>query len=177
MYLLAFITLEGFGDLHVQINVFHQIWEGFSHFLKCFFFFSLSPVLLVLLVCVGISVMPNLCNTMDCSLPGSSVHGIFQARILEWVAISSPRNLPDAGIEAQSLVLFINVCFCACPTPLCDFFQFCLFSLFQITLSLFNDLQVCRFFLVHLKSIVDPLYLNFVSFIDFFNSKIFINFF
>ena len=28
------------------------------------------------------------CNPMDCSLPGSSVHGIFQARILEWVAIS-----------------------------------------------------------------------------------------
>ena len=31
---------------------------------------------------------PALCNPMDCSLPGSSVHGIFQARILEWVAIS-----------------------------------------------------------------------------------------
>ena len=30
----------------------------------------------------------TLCNTMDCSLPCSSVHGIFQARILEWVAIS-----------------------------------------------------------------------------------------
>ena len=30
-----------------------------------------------------------LCNPLDCSLPGSSVHGIFQARILEWVAISS----------------------------------------------------------------------------------------
>ena len=31
---------------------------------------------------------PNLCNPMDCSQPGSSVHGIFQARIVEWVAIS-----------------------------------------------------------------------------------------
>ena len=31
---------------------------------------------------------PTLCNPMDCSLPGSSVHGIFQARVLEWVAIS-----------------------------------------------------------------------------------------
>ena len=29
----------------------------------------------------------TLCNPMDCSLPGSSVHGILQARILEWVAI------------------------------------------------------------------------------------------
>ena len=30
----------------------------------------------------------TLCNPMDCSLPGSSVYGIFQARVLEWVAIS-----------------------------------------------------------------------------------------
>ena len=32
---------------------------------------------------------PTLCDPMDCGLPGSSVHGIFQARILEWAAISS----------------------------------------------------------------------------------------
>ena len=31
---------------------------------------------------------PTLCDPMDCSLPGSSVHGILQARVLEWVAIS-----------------------------------------------------------------------------------------
>ena len=31
---------------------------------------------------------PTLSNPMDCSLPGSSVHGIFQARVLEWVAIA-----------------------------------------------------------------------------------------
>ena len=31
---------------------------------------------------------PTLCNPTDCSLPGSSVHGIFQARVLEWAAIS-----------------------------------------------------------------------------------------
>ena len=31
---------------------------------------------------------PTLCDPMDSSLPGSTVHGIFQARILEWVAIS-----------------------------------------------------------------------------------------
>ena len=33
-----------------------------------------------------------LCNPMDCSLPGSSVHAIFQARVLEWVAISFSRG-------------------------------------------------------------------------------------
>ena len=31
---------------------------------------------------------PILLDPMDCSLPGSSVHGIFQARVLEWVAIA-----------------------------------------------------------------------------------------
>ena len=34
----------------------------------------------------------TLCNPMDCSLPGSSVHGIFQAGVLEWVAISFSRR-------------------------------------------------------------------------------------
>ena len=35
----------------------------------------------------------TLCDPMDCSLTGSSVHGIFQARILEWVAISFPKGI------------------------------------------------------------------------------------
>ena len=34
----------------------------------------------------------TLCNPMDCNLPGSSVHGILQVRILEWVVISSSRG-------------------------------------------------------------------------------------
>ena len=40
----------------------------------------------------------TLCYPMNCSLPGSSVHGIFQARILEWLAISTPGDLPVPGI-------------------------------------------------------------------------------
>ena len=42
---------------------------------------------------------PTLCDPKDCSPPGSSVHGILQARILEWVTISDP------GIEPMSLAL------------------------------------------------------------------------
>ena len=38
-------------------------------------------------------------QSQDCSPPGSSVHGISQARILEWVVISFSRDLPDPGIE------------------------------------------------------------------------------
>ena len=35
---------------------------------------------------------PTVCDPTDCSLPGSSVHGIFQARVLEWIAISFSRG-------------------------------------------------------------------------------------
>ena len=47
---------------------------------------------------------PTLCNPMDCSPPGSSVHGIFQARILESVAISYSSGLPNPGIETAFLM-------------------------------------------------------------------------
>ena len=46
---------------------------------------------------------PTLSDPMDCSLSGSSVHGIFQARILDWVAISFSRDLPDPVIKPESL--------------------------------------------------------------------------
>ena len=42
------------------------------------------------------------CDPMDCSPPGSSVHGILQARILEWVAMPSFRGSSDLGIELGS---------------------------------------------------------------------------
>ena len=41
----------------------------------------------------------TLCDPVDCSPPGSSVHGILQARILEWVDMPSSRGLPNPGIE------------------------------------------------------------------------------
>ena len=50
-------------------------------------------------------VMSDSCNPMDCSLPGSSIHGILQARILEWAAIPSPEHLPDPGIKPGSPTL------------------------------------------------------------------------
>ena len=46
---------------------------------------------------------------MDCSLPGSSVHGIFQTRILEWVAISFSRHLPDPEIEPVSSAFQVDL--------------------------------------------------------------------
>ena len=47
-------------------------------------------------------------DSMDCGPPGSSVHGILQARIEEWVAFPPPGNLPDLGIEPTSPVLQVD---------------------------------------------------------------------
>ena len=44
---------------------------------------------------------PTLCDPMDCSLPGSSVHGIFQATILEWAAISFSRGSSQPRDQTQ----------------------------------------------------------------------------
>ena len=46
---------------------------------------------------------PTLCDPKDCSPPGSSVHGIFQARILFWVPFPATGDLSDPGIEPTSL--------------------------------------------------------------------------
>ena len=48
---------------------------------------------------------PTLCHPMDCSPPGSSVHGNLQARVVEWVAIPFSRDLPNAGTEPRSPAL------------------------------------------------------------------------
>ena len=56
------------------------------------------------LFCLVAQLCPTLCNPMDCSPPGSSVHGILQARILEWVAVP-PGDLPNPGIEPWSPAL------------------------------------------------------------------------
>ena len=52
---------------------------------------------------------PTLSDPMDCSLPGSSVHGIFQARVLEWGAIAfshyciiGPNNIPEKVTETRT---------------------------------------------------------------------------
>ena len=45
-------------------------------------------------VCVCAQSYPTLCDSMDCSPPGSSVHGVSQPRILEWVTISFSRGSP-----------------------------------------------------------------------------------
>ena len=55
---------------------------------------------------------------MDCSLPGSSVHGIFRARVLEWVAIAFSSVVGNAVFSYWTSALKI------CPIPSSSFFSF-----------------------------------------------------
>ena len=65
-------------------------WSGLPFLLRCIKVKSESEVTQS---CV------TLCHPMDCSLPGSSVHGIFQARVLEWGAIAFSECLAQCSIN------------------------------------------------------------------------------
>ena len=84
-----------FGELSIQV---------LCPFLSCGLFTAeLYVCLLVTQSC------PDLCDPMDCSPPGSSVHGILQARrILEWVAIPFSGDLPNQGTEPGSPALQVD---------------------------------------------------------------------
>ena len=56
------------------------------------------------------SVVSNSYGPMDCGPQGSSVYGILQVRILEWVAIPSPEDLPEPGIKPTSLMSPVLAC-------------------------------------------------------------------
>ena len=70
-------------------------------------------------VCVCVCVLVaqtclTLCNPLDCSPPGSSVHGILQARILEWVAIpffrgsSQPRDRTYVSCISRQILFYLR---------------------------------------------------------------------
>ena len=55
---------------------------------------------------------PTLSNPMDCGLPGSSIHGIFQARVLEWGAIAFSNYscyIFQKGLVVAQLYIYIYV--------------------------------------------------------------------
>ena len=52
----------------------------------------------------------SLSDPMDCSLPGSSVHGIFQARVMEWVAIAFSMINLDSILKSRDITLSTKVC-------------------------------------------------------------------
>ena len=77
-----------------------MIWNSSSEPLNI-----LEMLFCIMCVCSVVKSYPTLCDPMDCSLPGSSVYGISQARILEWVAISSSRESSQSRAELMSPAL------------------------------------------------------------------------
>ena len=80
--------------------------------LKCISFLSVmlfsmikNETLILSIPCMCAQLYPTLCNPVDCSLPGFSVHRILQARILEWLLFPSPGDLPNPGLEPTSPAL------------------------------------------------------------------------
>ena len=67
-----------------------------------------SPTAATCCCCLITQSYLTLCNPMGCSPPGSSVHGILQARILEWVAISFSRGSSRPGIQPTSSALQVD---------------------------------------------------------------------
>ena len=65
-----------------------------SHIFYCLLFWlrCVTSLTVSVLVCLATQSCLTVCHPMDGSLPGSSVHGILQARILEWVAMPSSRG-------------------------------------------------------------------------------------
>ena len=55
-------------------------------------------------LCLVDQLCPTLCDLMDCSPPGSSVHGILQVRVPVWLLCPPPGHLPDPGMEPWSLM-------------------------------------------------------------------------
>ena len=82
-------------SLSPRVQVPNQVLAGFKTHLRC----AVSGVCVCVCVC---SVVSYSLRPMDCSPPGSSVHGISQARILEWVTIPFSRVLPNPGIAPVS---------------------------------------------------------------------------
>ena len=62
---------------------------------------SQSCLTILVCVCLDAHLCLTLCDPMNYSSPGSSVHGISQARILEWVAISSSRGSSQSGDQTH----------------------------------------------------------------------------
>ena len=103
---------------HVTIKFFLREKNYFGHpqnsHSRVFCFLSFCFVLKVLKALFA-ELCPTLWNPVDCSPPGSSVHGILQARILEWVAISSLRGSSRPRDQT---------CNAGCPTLQTDSFLF-----------------------------------------------------
>ena len=134
--IMSFISgMQGFFSIHKSINMIHHInkFKGKNHMIisidatKAFDKIQ-PPFMIKTLQKMGLEgtclntvktihdsesevtqLCPTLCDPMDCILPSSSVHGILQTRILEWVAISFPihdKPTANTNLSGEKLKAF-----------------------------------------------------------------------
>ena len=84
------------------------------------------------------------CDPMNCISPGSPVHGLLQARILEWVAISSPGGLPDPGAEPRSALQADSLSSESPGKPSAGFFANIFYAGIAVFLSFFLNVLPLR---------------------------------
>ena len=95
LFQLRKLKPKGLSDLPEIIfqQVIHQGTQpGFNFKISFFFSFCFFFLCVCVCACSVAKLCLTSCDPMDCSPPGSSMHGLFLARILEWVAISSFRR-------------------------------------------------------------------------------------
>ena len=90
--MFAFSFVDRINLLRTKLTAkLRSLPQTISYLEMTFIFFSLDTNPACMRV-KSLQSCPTICNTMNCSPPGSPVHGILQARILEWIAMSSSRG-------------------------------------------------------------------------------------
>ena len=102
LYVHVCFLLERLGV--TLCTVYNNHFVLIHHLQLCVYMYILICVCVCVCVCACTHSCTTLCNPMDCSPLGFSVHGSFQARILVWVAIFYSRDLPNPGIGSASLM-------------------------------------------------------------------------
>ena len=97
LYLLWWAVISG-------LWCYHRNWFFALYFkIKIWTFFRRNAIITQLIdsVCLVAQSCPTLCNPVDCSPPGSSIRGILQARILQWVAMPVSRGSSQSRDRTQ----------------------------------------------------------------------------
>ena len=86
-----FLSLCQYTQFFFHLTIQYILWQSY-HVNTYSFSFILFFIFIYISISLVAQLCPTLCKPMDYSLPGSSIHGIFQARVLEWTAIFFSRG-------------------------------------------------------------------------------------
>ena len=93
-YKKCYITFSIFRITHQALLTLLKYLQFCSWYCIVYYYYKSRQANLIVIICCCLVTQSclTICDSMDCSSPGSSIHGILQARILDWVAICSSRE-------------------------------------------------------------------------------------